>query len=90
MDRIIKEVNGLLNDLKYQINNNDYTNNTTDLNIIKFILIENILHLSNVSQLYLIKLLVNRIKRIRSRRNNIFSKVNNLRKFLEEKNSQIK
>ena len=85
MDRIIKEVNGLLNDLKYQINNNDYTNNTTDLNIIKFILIENILHLSNVSQLYLIKLLVNRIKRIRSRRNNIFSKVNNLRKFLQER-----
>ena len=47
MDRIIKETNKLLDNLEYQINNNDYVNNTTELNIIKFILIENILRLSN-------------------------------------------
>ena len=83
MDRIIKETNKLLDNLEYQINNNDYVNNTTELNIIKFILIENILNLSNISQLGLIKLLLNRISRFRSRRNNIFSKINNLRKFLK-------
>ena len=83
MDRIIKETNKLLDNLEYQINNNDYVNNTTELNIIKFILIENILNLSNISQLGLIKLLLNRIFRFKSRRNNIFSKINNLRKFLK-------
>ena len=94
MDNIRKKINNLIDNIEEDINivdnntnyNNNYNNNNSnnnnkELHIIKFILIENILKVKTISQLGLIKRLFYRIQRINSKRNNIYSKINNYRKF---------
>ncbi len=75
MDKLRKEINLLIDNLE------DTKINNKDLYIIKFVLIENILEIINIPQIGLIKTLIHRIHRINSRKNNIYSRVNNLRKF---------
>ncbi len=72
MDKLRKEINLLIDNLE------DTKINNKDLYIIKFVLIENILEIINIPQIGLIKTLIHRIN---SRKNNIYSRVNNLRKF---------
>ena len=75
MDNLRKKINILIDNLE------DTTINNKDLYAVKFVLIENILKIISVQEIGLLKTLIHRIQRIRSKKNNIYSKVNNLRKF---------
>ena len=77
MDNLRKKINILIDNLE------DTTINNKDLYAIKFVLIENILKIISVQEIGLLKTLIHRIQRIRSKKNNIYSKVNNLRKFFD-------
>ena len=72
-----KKINILIDNLE------DTTINNKDLYAVKFVLIENILKIISVQEIGLLKTLIHRIQRIRSKKNNIYSKVNNLRKFFD-------
>ena len=75
MDNLRKKINILIDNLEDTTINNKY------LYAVKFVLIENILKIISVQEIGLLKTLIHRIQRIRSKKNNIYSKVNNLRKF---------
>ena len=77
MDNLRKKINILIDNLE------DTTINNKDLYAVKFVLIENILKIISVQEIGLLKTLIHRIQRIRSKKNNIYSKVNNLRKFFD-------
>ena len=77
MDNLRKKINILIDNLE------DTTINNKDLYAVKFVLIENILKIISVQEIGLLKTLIRRIQRIRSKKNNIYSKVNNLRKFFD-------
>ena len=77
MDNLRKKINILIDNLEDTTINNKY------LYAVKFVLIENILKIISVQEIGLLKTLIHRIQRIRSKKNNIYSKVNNLRKFFD-------
>ena len=83
MDNLRKEINRLIDNME------DVTKiDTRDLYTIKFIMIETILHLENFKSFNILRKQVNRIRRYSSRRCNICSKCNNLRKLLAENKSK--
>ena len=91
MDKIRKSVNILLDKLEYKNlieddYNNDYDydeDDGDDLNIAKFVIIENILKAKTISELGLVRNLFYRIQMARSSKRGLCSKVNNLRKFFK-------
>ena len=78
MDNLRKEINLLLDNLE----NNKLDNK--ELYAAKFALIETILHLRNLGSFYVVRDQLHQLARYNSKKRNIVSKVNNLRRFLKE------
>ena len=79
MENLKKEVILLLDNLE-----NDKISNK-ELYVAKFVVIETVLKLKSLGSFYVVRDQLKQLARYNSKKKNIVSKINNLRKFLKEK-----